>query len=128
MGDRIQRDPMVVTQQFSLDLTNSPGDKATTMVVPGDGCRLIDVSYTIQVDGTGSGANHELILEAGTGGAGVAISGQADLDADGGAGLTATAKGLAAPLTRGVAIQVLNAESASITVGAIVNVVCLWQM
>ncbi len=124
---RKQRPFMVQTSQFNMDLTNSPGDKATTMVVPGDGASLIDVSYTIQVAGTGS-FNHELILEAGTGGAGVAISAQADLLADGAVGLTATGRGLGVALTRGVALQILNAEEGSITVGALVNIVCLWQL
>jgi len=128
---RNQRPFMVATTQAVVDLTDTAGDVALAMAVPGDGARLIDVSFTIQVTGVGSAANHNLTLEAGTGAAGVAISTLAALDADGAVGLTVTGTpagtGLTG-LTRGVELQILNAESASITTGAIINVVILWQM
>jgi len=128
---RTQRPFMTTTTDFSVDLTASPGDVILDMVVPGDDARLVDVSFSIEVAGVGAAANHELILEAGTAGAGVAISTQADLDADGAVGLTVfgqpTLTGLTG-LTRGTSLQILNAESAAISTGAIVNVVCIWGM
>jgi len=130
VGDRVQRDHMVATTQALVDLTATPGDVVLTMVVPGDKARLIDVSYTIQTAGVGS-FNHELTLEAGTGAAGVAIAKETDLLADGAVGLTVKGEpDLTGEtgLTRGTELQIKNTESGSITTGAIINVVCLWQM
>lgn len=128
---RIQRPNIVQVQHSALDLTGTAGDIVTTMVVPGDGARLVEVSYTIKTTGVGASANHNLTLEAGVGGAGVAISPVTALDADGAVGLTARAGPLLTGLTgltKGVNLQVLNAESAAITTGAIVNVIALFAL
>jgi len=121
---------MVVTTETLVDLGSTAGDVALNMAVPGDGARLIDVSYTIQTAGVGAN-DHELVLEAGTAGAGVAIAKQALLLATGAVGLTVKAEpDLTGEtgLTRGTELQIANSEAGAISTGAIINVVCLWQM
>ena len=128
---RKQRPNIGAVTQVGVDLVNAAGDVATTLVVPGDGAVLVEASITIETAGTGAGANHVVTLEAGTTGDGVQISGEMTLDADGAVGLTATAgpalTGVTG-LTKGVALQLKNTESAEITNGAIVNLVALFQM
>lgn len=126
---RRHRNYSTVQTQMGVNLGDAAGDVALALCVPGDNARVIDVSYTIETAGTGSGANQLITLEAGTGAAGAAIAGVATLDADGAVGLTASADGTgAAGLLRGVALQLANAESAAISDGAIVNVVIHWQL
>ena len=123
---------LVVLQQDTLDLTASAGDIAMTMTCPADGARVVSWSVKISTAGTGASANHELILEHGLTSAGVALTPQLDLDADGAAELTVQGEGLALdaqPVTvEGTALQILNAESAAISTGAIVDINVLWQL
>jgi hypothetical protein len=113
---------------MGIDLADAAGDVALTLCVPGDGAQVVDVSITIETAGTGASANHLVTLEQGTAGAGAAIASVMTLDADGAVGLTATAKGTRVKCTRGVALQLANAESAAISNGAIVNLVIVWAM
>lgn len=122
----------VLTEATAIDLTATAGDVETGMICPQDGAHVAHVTYTIMTAGTGSGANHELILEHGLGAAGAALTGQVDVDADAVAGVITEGDGLAyasQPTTvRGTMIQILNAESASITTGAILDIVVLWEL
>ena len=121
----------VVTEAHALDLTATPGDKITGMLCPGDGATVIDMAITIRTAGTGS-FNHELILEHGLAGAGTAVSPQIDVLADAADGTIVTGNGLdragQGVTTKGTIMQFLNAESGSITVGAIVDVSVLWRL
>jgi len=121
----------VITEAHALDIDDTPGDVTTGMLCPGDGAKVVRVSITIRTAGTGS-FNHELILEHGLAAAGVALTPQIDVLADAAAGVIVTGSGLQpadqAATIEGTTIQFLNAESGSITDGAIVDVSVLWEL
>lgn len=123
---------IVVLQVYNIDLTSDPVDVALDMMCPGDGAFVLDWSVQVSTAGVGAAANHEMVLEHGTGAAGVALTAQLDLDADAVAGTIVTGDGLGRPATggttQGTKIQIQNAESASITTGAIVDVMVRWQL
>lgn len=122
---------LVVTNVVGLDLLNAPADISTGMLCPGDGASVVQWAATLHTAGTGS-FNHEIILEHGTGAAGVALTGQLDILADGTPGTEAdNGAGLQPrPIKTvfGTDMQVLNAESGSITDGALVNITVLWRL
>ena len=122
----------VVLQQATVDLTATAGDIPLTMNCPADGARVVSWSIKVSTAGVGAAANHELILEHGLGAAGVALTPQLDLDADGAAELIVQGEGLALdaqPVTvESTTLQILNAESAAISTGAIVDINVLWQL
>jgi len=116
-----------------VDLTATAGDIPALMVCPGDGAKLLSGSYTIHTAGVGSGAVHQLTVEHGEAGAGVALTGIVNVDADAAAAgtiVTFTALDPAGqPNTvEGTNIQLLNAESAAISTGVIVNVQLRWEL
>lgn len=131
MARRI-RPGTVVTQSGAIDLGDAAGDVNTEMLCPNDGAKVINVQFTMHTAGTGSAANHDLILEHGAGAAGVALTTTVALDADGAAGLIVEGVGLSPEsqpdTVKGTTIQILNAESAAISDGAIINVSILWQL
>lgn len=122
----------VVTEATVVDLTSDPGDVETGMTCPGDNAKVVSVAYTMQAKGTGSAANHQLTLEHGLGAAGVALTLVVDVDADAANGTIVTADGLdrsgQGVTTLGTMIQLLNAESASITTGAKLDIQVLWEL
>ena len=122
----------VVLQEVTVDLGNAAGDVALTMNCPADGARVVSWSVKVDTAGTGAAANHELVLEHGLTSAGVALTPILELDADGAAELIVQGEGLALdaqPVTvEGTALQILNAESAAISDGAIIDVSVLWQL
>ena len=123
---------IVVLTAYNVDLLNADADIATDMMCPGDGAFVLDWTVQISSAGTGSAANHELVLEHGTGAAGVALTAQLDIDADGTAGLIVTGDGIGRPATggtvQGTKIQVKNVESAAISNGATVDILVRWQL
>lgn len=129
MARKVPFNMVVVQQQDSVDLADAAGDVALTLRCPGDGAKVLDWKVISTTAGTGAGANHNIILEHGSGAAGVALTGTIALDADGTAETT-TASGnglLVQPATTmGTLLQINNTESAAISNGAIVTVIVRW--
>ncbi len=121
----------VITSATGVDLVNADGDVATGMLCPGDGATVVRVSYTILTAGTGT-QNHDLDLEHGLAGAGVALTPTISVLADAAAGTIVTGDGLeqdAQPATaEGTQIQIKNVEAGAISNGAILDVSVLWQL
>ena len=125
------RRSFVITSATGVDLVNADGDVATGMLCPGDGATVVRVSYTMLTAGTGT-ENHNLDLEHGLAGAGVALTPTIDVLADAAAGTIVTGDGLvhdAQPATvEGTQIQIKNVEEGAISNGAILDVSVLWQL
>jgi hypothetical protein len=122
---------MVVTQEYTVDLTATAGDKALTMICPADGATVREWYVKVDTAGVGAAANHELVLEHGLAGAGVALTPVLELDADAAAETIVSGTGLQPPsitTVGGTTLQILNAESASITTGAIVDITVTWLL
>ena len=121
----------VITGAIGVDLGNADGDVATGMLCPGDGAKVVRVSYTMKTAGTGS-ENHDIDLEHGLAAAGVALTGTISVLADAAAGVIVTGDGLdfaAQPATvEGTVIQVKNVEAGAISDGAILDISVLWQL
>lgn len=122
----------VITEAHNIDLGDAAGDVTLGILCPGDGAKVVSCAINIRTAGTGAAANHQLVLEHGLGAAGVALTGQIDLDADGAAGTIVSGGGLPFPsqpaTVLGTVCQFNNTESASITDGAFVDVSVLWQL
>lgn len=132
MARTVRDQGIVVLQVYNIDLGDADGDVALDMMCPGDGAVVLDWTVQISTAGTGSGANHNLTLEHGTGAAGVALAPVLAVDADAVAGTITTGDGNGTQPTGGsvigTKIQIANAESAAISDGAIVDVQVRWQL
>ena len=121
----------VITSAGAVNLGDGPGDTTTGMLCPGDGAKVVRVSYTMRTAGTGS-ENHNLFLEHGLDAVGVGLTGQIDVLADAVAGVIVTGDGLefgAQPETvEGTVIQVKNIEEGAISDGATLDISVLWQL
>ncbi len=122
----------VITGAKAINLLEADGDVATGMLCPGDGAKVVRVSYTMETAGTGAAANHNLTLEHGLAAAGVAMTPIIAVDADAVDGVIVTGNGLDSAVhpdtVEGTQIQIKNVESAAISDGAILDVSVLWQL
>ncbi len=123
----------VYTQQL-ISLGDAAGDVALDMVCPGDEAKLLGGSATIVTVGIGD-ENHNLVIEHGSVGAGVALTPVFDVHA----GVTLAAVGTIVvfaaldpagqPVTvEGTNLQILNAEEGAISTGAIINLQLKWEL
>ncbi len=133
---RNQKPFQILDRQISVALGGAPTDLGLKLLVPGDGARVVRWGVISQTVGVGaSSAAHQLTLEAGRSAAGVSIAEQITLIAEDAVGTTAIGDGLSTPtaaavtqLAEGTRLQILTAESAAITTGAIVDVWVIWSL
>ena len=101
------------------------------MLCPGDGAKVIEVTYTVQTTG-GDAQNHDLILEHGLAGAGAALTATTSIANDNAAGVISTFPGLdtaGQPNTvLGTMIQVQATEAGAISNGLILDISVLWEL
>ena len=129
MGNRT----FVTTTAGAIDLgnTGAPDDIATGMLCPGDGAKVVTVTFTTQTAGDNA-QNHGLVLEHGLTTDGVALTPSIKVLANAVAGTIVTGGGLSPqgqPNTvYGTQIQIQSTEDGAIGNGAILDISVLWEL